>query len=113
MFAELPYVEIEGGVQSPEWSTSSDLSNDSVLQYQAENDEKDLSNKAADGVAEAIGFNHKVGDAYCAHIAFADGHCERLMLPRDISKDDLMDLTTRLCTGQEYTFNGAEYKKAE
>ena len=110
LFAEMPYAD--NGVQDSEWSTSADTTTDMILQYKAEGNEESQMNKAAEGAGEAIGFNHKSGNDYSAHIAFADGHCERLLLPRDCTEDDLVNLTTWLCTGQEYTFNGAEYEKA-
>ena len=109
LFAELPYAE--NGIQSPEWSTSNGTENDSVLQYAAESNERKKANRAGEGEDEAIGFNHKSGNNYSAHVAFADGHCEKLMLPREGREEDLVKLTTWLCTGQEYTFNGARYEK--
>lgn len=109
LFAELPYAE--NGIQSPEWATSVDTENDMILQYAAEGNEQEKANRAAKGSGEAIGFNHKSGNDYSAHVAFADGHCEKLMMPREGSEDDLVKLTTWLCTGQEYTFNGAKYEK--
>ena len=44
-------------------------------------------------------------------VAFADGHCVKLLLPVDASEDNLKELTTWLCTGVEYTFNGGKYEK--
>jgi hypothetical protein len=34
-----------------------------------------------------------------------------LMMPRGGNEDMLISLTTWLCTGQEYTFNGNVYQK--
>ena len=83
-----------------------------VLQYGNDSGGVAKSNKSAEGGAgEVIGFNHKVGNDYSAHIAFADGHCVKLMLPRGGDEGNLRELTTWLCTGQEYTFNGARYEK--
>lgn len=110
LLAEIPYVK--NGVQDPEWSASADTENDMILQYAAEGNEQSKANKAAEGAGEAIGFNHKSGNDYSAHVAFADGHCEKLILPRECTENDLVQLTTWLCTGQEYTFNGSSYEKA-
>ena len=110
LFAEIPYVVIQG-MQTPDVATSADSSNDMVLQYANDNDGNEKANKAASGVAEAIGFNHKVGNDYSAHVSFADGHCEKLMMPRGGNEEMLISLTTWLCTGQEYTFNGNVYEK--
>ena len=109
LFAEIPYVE--NGVQKPEWSTAAGKENDAILQYPPASDENKKANKASDGAGETIGFNHKSGKFYCAHVAFADGHCVKLLLPDQATADNLKDLTTWLCTGVEYTFNGTKYEK--
>ncbi len=109
LFAEIPYVE--NGVQHPEWSTAAGKENDAILQYPPASDESKRANKTSDGADEIIGFNHKSGKNYSAHVAFADGHCVKLLLPVDASEDNLKELTTWLCTGVEYTFNGGKYEK--
>ena len=109
LFGEIPYVG--NGVQTPDLSTSASEANDMVLQYANDSSGVQKANKAANGTAEAIGFNHKSGTDYSAHVAFADGHCVKLMLPRNGNEANLLELTTWLCTGQEYTFNGARYEK--
>ena len=113
LFAEIPFVA--NGVQEPEFETGASTANDSVLQYAAgEGDQKyNKSAEAGGAAAEAMGFNHKSGQDYAAHVAFADGHCVKLMMPRDCSEEDLEALTTWLCTGQDYTFNGARYERVE
>ena len=109
LFAEIPYVE--NGVQRPEWSTAAGKENDAILQYPPDGDENQKANKAGEGAGEIIGFNHKSGKYYSAHVAFADGHCAKLVLPEGASEDNLKELTTWLCTGVEYTFNGSKYEK--
>ena len=109
LFAEIPYAE--NGVQKPECSTAAGKENDAILQYSPASDENKRANKAGDGAGEIIGFNHKSGKNYSAHVAFADGHCVKLLLPVDASEDNLKELTTWLCTGVEYTFNGGKYEK--
>ena len=110
LFAELPFVDMASGPQRVTWSTSSSEENDSVLQYKPEGDEEAKANNAGTS-GETIGFNHKSGRMYSAHIAFADGHCEKLMLPPGADEGNLLNLTTWLCTGQEYSFNGVRYEK--
>ena len=114
LFAEIPYVE--NGVQHPDWSASPGDENDMILQYppsSEDNDKSKRANKPATGKSEIIGFNHKSGKYYSAHVAFADGHCAKLVLPEGASEDNLKELTTWLCTGVEYTFNGSKYEKVD
>ena len=108
LFAEIPYVETS--VQKPEWSASAGDENDSILQYPPAGDEDQKANKAGSGGGEIIGFNHKSGNDYSAHIAFADGHCAKIVLPRGASVDNLKELTTWLCTGVEWALNGGKYE---
>ena len=109
LFAEIPYVKT--GVQKPECSTAAGKENDAILQYAPASNEDKKANKSNGGASEIIGFNHKSGKFYCAHVAFADGHCEKLVMPNGAAEDNLKDLTTWLCTGVEYTFNGSQYEK--
>ena len=109
LFAEIPFVD--NGVQRPEWSTSASEENDMILKYEPDAGANEKANRAGSGVGEAIGFNHKSGKNYSAHVAFADGHCVKLMLPDDAREDNLKELTTWLCTGRDYTFNGRVYSK--
>jgi len=50
---------------------------------------------------EYLGFNHKVGNKWIAHVAFADGHVDGVVQPDGASTTDLKDLTTQLCNGTE------------
>ena len=55
---------------------------------------------------EYIGFNHKVGQRYASHVAFADGHVAALLEPvatpgAKPSDSDLKKLTEQLCDGEE------------
>ena len=109
LFAEIPFVD--NGVQRPEWSTSASEENDMILKYEPDAGANEKANRAGSGVGEAIGLNHKSGKNYSAHVAFADGHCVKLMLPDDAREDNLKELTTWLCTGRDYTFNGRVYSK--
>ena len=110
LFAEIPYAVT--GPQIPQMETSQSDENDMVLQYGNDVGGDDKANKSAEGGSgEIIGFNHKSGNDYSAHVAFADGHCVKLLMPRSADEGNLQDLTTWLCTGQEYTFNGSRYEK--
>ncbi len=66
----------------------------------------DISTKKADSVLdpasdEYIGFNHKSGKKWIAHVAFADGHVDGLVQPMGANTSDLKDLTEHLCNGEE------------
>lgn len=113
LFAEIPFVQNIG--QEPEFETSANTLNDPILQFAAGDGDAKYNKSAEQGGAapEAIGFNHKSGNDYSAHVAFADGHCVKLLLPRDCNEDDLRSLTSWLCSGQDYTFNGSRYEKVE
>ena len=116
LFAEMPYVDLEKtgeGPQSASWDTGASEENDMVLQYESGDGEAADANKAAKSGGEAIGFNHKAGKNYCAHVAFADGHCDRIALLRSATAEDLKKLTRWLCTGQEHAISGGNYVKAE
>ena len=59
---------------------------------------------------ETIGFNHKTSKrGISGHVAFADGHVERLFYPRAGSGISLKDLTEALCLGHEISFDGKGY----
>lgn len=67
---------------------------DSVLQYK--------------NASELIGFNHpQSGGKLSGHVAFADGHVEKLMYPESGGIDQL---TKWLCSGREVSFNGSMYQ---
>ena len=51
--------------------------------------------------AETIGFNHKIGKRYVAHVVFADGHVDELLEPSGKVPTDEQNLTKQLCTGVE------------
>ena len=99
MFAELQAIKVDSkagvAVEEPKFSPSG---------------------KGADGMlqcdsGEVIGFNHKIsGGKYVGHVAFADGHVDKLMLPKSGS---LSELTKNLCKGYEITFDGRQYTRIE
>ena len=105
LFAEVPFVSLPKAVASAQNAVqlkgeSSQF--DCVLNY----DSEDWS-----GIKESIGFNHKGGKRYFAHVAFADGHVTKLMLPKDMSDSQVRSLTMWLCQGDEIAFDGKAYTR--
>jgi len=107
MFAELQFtptdvVHVNAGAEPG-------FDNDCTLQYSQNN--------------EIIGFNHPNGKrGLFAHIAFADGHVEKINIPASpsgggwavkLGQNDLKDLTKWLCEGKDVTFNGKRYEVME
>ena len=61
-----------------------------------------------DYTTEVIGFNHKLGTrGMSGHVAFTDGHIEKLLCPKSGS---LNDLTEALCLGHEISYDGKAYE---
>jgi len=93
--AELPF-DADNSAQKCSFSTGSGIALDPTLQYE-EN--------------EYIGFNHKNGKKWYAHVCFADGHVEKLELPKGASEARLRELTKFLCEGKDIFYNGAKYEE--
>ncbi len=100
LFAELQW-ESSTGID-PVLETSPSTRLDGVLQY----DRDDWS-----GTKEAIGFNHKVGKKYVAHVCFADGHTEKIAMPGSGSSGELVELTKWLCDSDDIQFNGSKWTR--
>lgn len=104
MFAELQFVENDKVHVNTDQGPG--FVNDCTLQYNHN---------------EVIGFNHPNGKrGLFAHIVFADGHVEKLMIPASPAgagwsvgpgRGELEDLTEWLCKGEDVMFNGANYEK--
>ena len=104
MFAELQFLENDR--VKVDTDTGSGINNDCTLQYNHN---------------EVIGFNHPNGKrGLFAHIVFADGHVEKLVVPAspssigwalEIDRNELEDLTEWLCKGKDVSFNGAHYEE--
>lgn len=107
LFAEVPFATIpkdKGAVQNT--ISKNDLLTDSAacdctLRY---NDNSGVT-------VESIGFNHKSGKRYVAHVAFADGHVAQLALPSGMGESQVKELTTWLCQGDEIAFDGRNYTR--
>ena len=104
MFAELQF--LHNDKVSVNIGQGSGIENDCTLQYEKN---------------EVIGFNHPSGKrGLCAHVAFADGHVEKLLIPAsigsngwtvDMATGDLKKLTELLCEGKDVSFNGTRYEE--
>ena len=122
LFAELPFGVAGSSYDTANASKSgdaayasgtSDKQLDCVLQYKAQNNGKNY-NSAWNGTAEAIAFNHKAGKkGWCAHVAFADGHTEKLALPGGGGGLSANVLTALLCEGVAVKFDGSSYSMPE
>lgn len=104
LFAEIQFMEdakFNLSLPVPE-DTAGELT-DCVLQHRGD--------KYA-GTPESIGFNHKSGKTYHAHVAFADGHVEKLTYPKKgLSQTEAQELTEWLCEAIDYNFDGSRYEK--
>jgi len=106
LFAEIPFVDKDAKFkfsQEVTVETSGDKC-DSVLQYEG---------YPGASSAECIGFNHKSGKRYCANVVFADGHTEKLLCPKDVSTQQLQELTRWLCEAKDVSFDGSKYEKMD
>lgn len=97
LFAEMQGTDISDkihGVQIQAEPTASGTRADGVLDYET----------------EAIGFNHKLKRGrYAGHVAFADGHVEKITNPVGGGLSTLK-LTEALCRGHELRFDGKMYE---
>ena len=112
LFSEIPFDGTVGSWQPDTEGAGKDC--DCVLQF----DTSVTANMGGNGKAtggrggENIGFNHKNGKQACANIVFADGHVEKLRLPKGgMSDSQLRELTAWLCKGVDVSFDGSQYLK--
>ena len=113
MFAELPFgleatSDANNGLDGDAaYSSTANTLLDPILQYKATYSGLEY-NKVWSGKAETLGFNHKSGKRYCAHVVFADGHTEKLIYPTGggLSHEQLAAL---LCSAVDVGFNGSAY----
>jgi len=115
LFSEVPFADAAGSWK-PE-GTGSGTDCDCVLQFDTGVSTKTGSlgaNTAGSGKSECIGFNHKSGKNTFANVVFADGHVEKLRLPKaGLSDSELKSLTAWLCTGTDVSFDGRQYQKVD
>ena len=102
--------------------TGTGTDDDPVLQYTDVDSSSSSGGGGANGggKGETIGANHLNGKTLYAHVAFADGHCEKLVIPHTGSKNNLTiadstlkELTSWLCTGKDVSFDGKKYQKMD
>lgn len=112
LFSEIPFDGIVGSWQPEGEGSETDC--DCVLQY----DTAVTAAMGGNGLnakgrgSENIGFNHKNGKQTCANVVFADGHVEKLRLPKGgLSDAQLRELTAWLCKGVDVSFDGTQYQK--
>lgn len=99
LFGEIPFVKGSPG----DWFPSGEAATketDAALQVDGDNPEN-------------IGANHKVGKDWVAHVAFMDGHVEKIRIPKTMTGADLRDLTKLLAAGADITFTGDKYEKIQ
>lgn len=103
LFAEIPFLTIEGTAQaSPvlNGGTGTKIL-DPILDY----------DNGYASAPESIGFNHKAGKKYMAHVAFADGHVAKMAMPNAGSESEIRELTKWLCRGDEISYDGRRYQR--
>lgn len=114
LFSEVPFMGFNGW--QPEGSGGS-TDTDAILQYSESGlDSGGKGSYSGGGSAEEIGVNHKSGRFYFAHVAFADGHVEKLRMPMNGKKPDtsgLAELTSWLCAGYDVSFDGSRYNRVK
>jgi len=110
LFSEVPYMNFNSW--QPE-GTASSTDTDAILQYgESGLDAGSKTSFSGGGSSEEIGVNHKGGRNYFAHVAFADGHVEKLRVPMDGKKPNtsgFAQLTSWLCAGYDVSFDGKNY----
>lgn len=115
LFCEVPWTGLVGSWQPSGSGAGTDC--DCVLQYgtgASSGVGGTPGGNGGGGDSENIGFNHKSGKDTFANVVFADGHVEKLRLPKGGMEDgDLKDLTSWLCTGTDVSFDGKQYKKMD
>ena len=112
LFSEVPYMNFNSW--QPEGSASS-TDTDPILQY-GESGLDEEGTYSGGGSSEEIGVNHKSGRNYFAHVAFADGHVEKLRVPMSGKKPNTSgfgELTSWLCAGYDVSFDGSRYNRVK
>lgn len=92
LFAELPFGEFDAPYA------------DTAIQYKG----------LGAGQQQGLAFNHASGKRKCAHVVYADGHVDKLSLPRGgLGEDEMKDLMDWLCRGLDVSFDGSKYEKLD
>ena len=116
LFSEVPFARLPNtGSWFPE-GEGSGTECDCVLQYNPSETLKVGSHGAnmAKTGSENIGFNHRSGKNIFANVVFADSHVEKLVLPKGgLSDTQIRQLTSWLCTGEDVSYDGRNYRRLE
>ena len=118
LFSEVPYMSKEhfnGWCPTP-GDTASSPDTDAILQYGESGLDESSKGAYTGGSSEEIGVNHRSGRNYFAHIAFADGHVEKLRVPMNGKKPNtsgFAELTSWLCAGYDVSFDGKNYSRVK
>ena len=114
LFSEVPFMGFNSW--QPE-GTGGTTDTDAILQYgETGLDSGGKGAYSGGGSAEEIGVNHKSGRHYFAHVAFADGHVEKLRVPMKGKVPDttgFAELTSWLCAGYDVSFDGSKYDRVK
>ena len=104
LLAEIPALELSKAVKTdasslPEVKLTGDAGDpamDSCLLYKSK------------GGNESIGFNHENGREVFGHVAFADGHVETIVAPKNGNYEELTDW---LCRGCDVVYQNGNYQE--
>ena len=104
LLAEIPALELSKAVKTdasslPEVKLTGDAGDpamDSCLLYKSK------------GGNESIGFNHENGREVFGHVAFADGHVETIVAPKNGNYEELTDW---LCRGCDVIYQNGSYQE--
>ena len=114
LFSEVPFSGFNGW--QPEGEGGSE-DTDAILQYSSSGVESSAPGaNAGAGGSEELGVNHRVGRNGFTHVAFADGHVEKLQVPMKGKTPDttqMRQLATWLATGTDVSFDGRQFKKLD
>ena len=97
LFAEIPF-NTDNTAQTCSFSAGSGPDLDPTLQYSRN---------------EVIGFNHKDGKRWYAHVCFADGHTEKLEQAKGATVAQIRQLTQWLCEAEDVSYDGKRYEKMQ
>lgn len=104
LFAEIPALELK-----PKDAKATGVSQLPPVNLTGENGTKEcdccLLYKSKGG-NESIGFNHRRNRQIVGHVAFADGHIETIIAPKN---GNYLELTDWLCEGKDVTYQNGSY----
>lgn len=95
---QLPPVNLTGGNGTPEC--------DGCLTYRSTDGSGGKGQNGASG-GESIGFNHRRSRQIVGHVAFADGHVETIIAPKN---GNYLDLTAWLCEARDVIYQNGSYE---